>query len=175
MTLVVKFALLAVCACNRNCNNFFLYKEFETSWQNATSAPMMALLERRVAGTSRLFRSAVDRWHRVVHCSTSDARSEMDREGNKRKLRQESYTMLIGRTKRSAYPFRWNIVRLCINNVANWKIKSIYAVLQQNTVLHATHKTQHFLFMMLGVHQRVFCFILLHLSTSSMWRGLIRT
>jgi len=50
MTLVVKFALLAVCASNRKCNKFFLYKELGTSRQNATSAPMMALLERRLAG-----------------------------------------------------------------------------------------------------------------------------
>lgn len=172
MTLVIKFALLAVCAFNRNCKSFFLYREFETSWQNATSAPLMASLKRRVSGSSRLFRSAAERWQMVVHSSTSDGRSEMDREGNKRKPRQESYTMLNGRTKRSAYPFPWNIMRLCINNVANWKIKSIHVVLQQKH--RPTYHTQNMAFF-IHVARSTLAGILLHLSTSSMWPGLIRT
>lgn len=173
MTSVIKFALLAVCASNRNCNGFFFYTQSSKPADRiATSAPLMALLKRRVSGSSRLFRRAVDRWQRVVPSSTSDGRSETDREGNKRKPRQESYTMRTGRTKRSAYPFPWNIMRLCINNVANWKIKSIYVVLQQKKPSYIP-RTKHGIFY--SWCSEYIRGILLHLSTSSMWPGLIRT
>lgn len=63
--------------------------------------------------------------------------------------------MRNGRTKQSAYPFPWNIMRLCINNVAKYHAQNIAFF------IHDARSTS--------------AGILLHLSTSPMWPGLIRT